>query len=398
MTTRLYYHDATTATFQAHILETTTHDGRPAAILAETYFYPTGGGQPHDLGMLNDRAVVEVMTREDGALLHILDFPAEVGPVIGKIDWSRRFDFMQQHSGQHILSRAFEIIAEAATIGFHLTESSLTIDVDKQDVPLAEVEKLANEVVFAAHPIRAWFPDADELAALQLRKISEKAGDSVRVVQIGEFDRCACGGTHVTNSGQVGLIKITRIERLKKGLRVEFKCGGRALSDYEEKNRLLLDLAAKQTLGWREIPTALERIKEDNKALTKELKAARETLLRYEADELFAAMAGDGLSIVNQVWQGRPVGELQTLARHLARHSGTIALLGSAGEKAALVFATAEDSGCDAAALLRESLAQISGAKGGGGSPTLAQAGGFSADEGVLRSAIEAVRAQINVV
>jgi alanyl-tRNA synthetase len=396
VTNRLYYNNSNTIEFEALLTEATQIEGHPAAILDVTYFYPTSGGQPHDLGTLNDVRVLDVQMRpEDGAILHILEQPLGLGPVTGQIDWKRRFDHMQQHSGQHILSRAFEDLHSAQTIGFHLSDNSVTIDLDHADVALDAVEDLCNQVVFDDRPVKAWFPESDELASLKLRKISDKAGDNVRVIDIGSFDVCACGGTHVNRTGEIGMIKIVRAEKLKKGLRVEFRCGGRALSDYREKNRLLLDLAASLTLGYRDVSGAFGRLTDENKALSKELKTAKETLLRFEADELWMTAQSDSSPvIIAQVWEGRPAGDLSTVARHLSGKMGILAFLGLAGEKAMLVYAASPDTGLDASALLKSSLEKI-GARGGGGSPTVAQGGGFSASLQELQNILAQAKADL---
>ncbi|MEP0764357.1 MAG: alanyl-tRNA editing protein, partial [Chloroflexota bacterium] len=213
ITERLYYTDSYSTAFEANVISTTIVNEAPAAILDRTCFYPTSGGQPHDTGTLNGAAVLEVIVRESaGAVLHILDRALSVGRVSGQVDWARRFDHMQHHTGQHILSQAFERLARAETVGFHMSADSITIDLDQPDLAPATVdaaEDLANQIVTEDRPVRAWFPTDDEVAALALRKVPDVEG-RFRVVAVEGFDVTACGGTHVAHTGEIGLIKVLR--------------------------------------------------------------------------------------------------------------------------------------------------------------------------------------------
>src|SRR5258706_5296458 len=228
MTVRRYYADSYTSAFTARVVEATRVGEHPAARLDETFFYPTSGGQPHDTGSLAGSRVLDVTVREhDGELLHLLDAPAAPGPAESRIDWPRRFDHMQQHTGQHILSQAFVRVAEAPTIGFHLGVETVSIDLGIPalgDAGLADAEAMANDVVQRNAAIRAWFPAAEEIPALALRKTPDVDGP-LRVVAIGDFDLSACGGTHVASTGEIGLISALRTERLRSVARVEFISG-----------------------------------------------------------------------------------------------------------------------------------------------------------------------------
>ena len=198
---RLYYTDSYLRAFPATVLERSELAGAPAAVLDRTAFYPTSGGQPHDTGRLGAARVLDVQVREpDQQVLHLLDAPLEPGPVEGEIDWIRRFDHMQQHTGQHILSQALLRVAGAETIGFHLGPESVSIDLPSppSERQIGEAEDLANQIVTGNLPVRAWFPDPAELRELPLRKPPEVAGP-VRLVAIGDFDLSPCGGTHVAS-------------------------------------------------------------------------------------------------------------------------------------------------------------------------------------------------------
>ena len=220
MTERLYYSDAYLKTFEARVVDRLEIDGRPAVILDRTAFYPESGGQPSDRGALNGAAVVDVQTREaDDEVLHLLSAPLAEEAVTGVVDHARRFDLMQQHTGQHILSQAFLHTAGAETVSFHLNpdpnEGALTIDLDKAALAPAEldqVEEYANTIVYENRPVIARFVNDEELQALPLRK-PPKVDKAIRIVEVQGFDWSACGGTHVARTGEVGMIKIVKAEK-----------------------------------------------------------------------------------------------------------------------------------------------------------------------------------------
>ncbi len=409
MTERLYYTDSYLTTFTARVVERLSVDGHPAVVLDRGAFYPTSGGQPHDTGHLDGVAVIDVRVREaDGAVIHILDGEIDGPEVSGVIDWPRRFDHMQHHTGQHILTRAFIETADAHTMGFHLGSEDVTIDLSRADLRPAEIEAaedLANALVTRDLPVRAWFPTEDEIAALALRKTPEVEG-RLRVVRIGDFDATACGGTHVARTGEIGLIKVLHTEKYKDMTRVEFRCGGRALRDYREKNGLLLGLAADLTTGYREVGAALGKLQAETRQLRADLKAARQIVLEAEADRLWAAAPEYGRArIVIRAWAAteRDAGELRQLASRLTGRPGSVALLGIAGDKAQVILArSAELPGPDMVALLGDVLGDLTGevgARRGGGRPDFAQGGGLSASPERLAAALDraavAVRAAL---
>ena len=393
MTERLYYNDSYTRRFVSRVREQVPQNGNAALILEETYFYPTSGGQPHDVGDIDGVKVLDVLIRpEDGAVLHLLaeTISATDGSVEANLDWTRRFDHMQQHTGQHILSQALLQVAEAATVGFHLSPDRVTIDLDQADLAeeaIANAEQLANEVVIGNHSVRAWFPEPEELEQLQLRKTPELDG-KLRVVAIGDFDLSACGGTHVAATGELGMIKIIKSERHRGGQRVEFRCGWRALQDYSQKNTIISRLSSELTCGYRELNESVGRLQADAKTTRRELKQARKALLANEVDRLLSeADPKDGLRIVRRVWPDRDTGELRELAVRLAENPGTVCLLGSSGEKAMVVLARATDVESDLAALLPTALGHL-GSSQGGGQPHLAQGGAVSADSNTVEQAL----------
>lgn len=382
MTHRLYHDDAYLRRFSARVRESLTWEDRPAVVLDRTAFYPTGGGQPHDTGWLDGIAVVEVVEREaDGAVVHVLDRDpgAAPGEVEGEVDWARRFDLMQQHTGQHLLSAASVQRLEAQTVGFHLSDEYATIDLDRaplSDEELADVEALTNEVVFQNRPVVARFVPDEEVPHLPLRKPLAHEGP-VRIVAAGDFDCSACGGTHVRATGEVGLVKIVRSERRGGETRVEFLCGWRALTDYAAKNQLLMDLAREFTVGHWEVADLVHRLAVEAKEARRDLRATRDLLLDAEAAALWheAPTVAD-VRVVRANLPGRAPDDLKHLAQRLVDHPHTVALLaagGEQGENGYLCFACSGDVALHMGQLVRQA-AEASGGRGGG-RPGFAQGG-----------------------
>ncbi|UCC62264.1 MAG: alanyl-tRNA editing protein, partial [Anaerolineae bacterium] len=354
-----------------------------------------GGGQPHDTGWLGGVPVLDVVEREaDKAVIHVLEeaLPGQK-EVSGEVDWLRRFDHMQQHTGQHVLSQAAERLLEAETVGFHLGETASTIDLNRAPLSAEQLDRLeteTNQIVFEDRPVVARFVSRETLASLPLRKPPQVSGP-IRIVEIQGFDWSPCGGTHVRATGEVGSIKIVRAERRGDETRVEFLCGGRALADYRTKNRLLLRLASHLSVGYWELGEAVERLEGEAREQRKAAQAAQEQLLDLEADSI--ASQGeplDGFSLVSRVFQDRGLDEVKRLALRLAEQHHCVALLGLAGDKGHLVFAAPQDSAYDLRSILRQACAVIGG--GGGGRPHLAQGGGPVGELARVQQALEVAR------
>lgn len=377
MTERLYYTDSYCTCFTARTIERLAWDGHPAVVLDRTAFYPTSGGQPADQGTLDGVALLDVVVREpDGAVVHVLEraLPEEGDDVEGVLDWPRRFDHMQQHTGQHILSAAFEQVLDADTVGFHLGADVSTVDIDVARLEpgaVVPVEDLANQVVWENRPVGVRFVGPGELATLPLRRPPAVEGP-VRVVDVARFDVNPCGGTHVAHTGEIGMIKIVNLDHRGNETRVEFLCGGRALRDYRAKNGMINRLTSRLTVGHWELDQAVERLQAEAKQLRQGLRGARKRLLQVEADELAEAAAIHGpYRVVSQVWEQREPGELRALAQELAHIPGVVALLAGVGERTHLCFAHAEGVDLDVAALLQQACARLGGK--GGGRPHFAQ-------------------------
>jgi alanyl-tRNA synthetase len=383
MTERLYYADAYRRHFSARVTERLAWGGQPAVVLDRTAFYPTSGGQPADLGTLSGVAVPDVAVREDGAIIHVLEHPLPEGgeEIAGEIDWSRRFDHMQQHTGQHILSAVFEQALDADTVGFHLGTEVSTIDVNVARLDpeaMTSVEDLANQAVWEDRSVSTRFVGPGELVSLPLRRPPAVDGP-VRIVEITDLDVNPCGGTHVGRTGEVGLIRIPRLEYRGDETRVEFLCGLRALRDYRARSGVVDQLASRLTVGYWELDQAVERLQDEAKLLRRDLRQMRERLLYVEAADLYeAATPRETYQVVERVWEGREPAELRALAQELTRRFKVVALLASVGERTHLCFACSEGVDMDMAALLREVCGQLGGK--GGGQSHLAQGSALETD------------------
>jgi len=377
MTERLYYLDPYRLEFEARVVERMSVGAKPGVVLESTCFYPTSGGQPRDEGHLNGVPVTNVFEREDKAIVHVLATELKGGLARGVIDWERRFDHMQQHTGQHILSQAFLQLLNAETVGFHLGKEASTIDVDKAPLVVSQLDKvedLTNEIGFADRPVRTYLATETELAGLPLRKLPT-VEMPIRIVEVEGFDYSPCGGTHCHRTGEVGLIKITRVERRGQDTRVEFLCGGRALTDYRGKNRTVNELANRFSVGVWELAEAVERLAEEAKSSRRELNAAKNRLLAYEAAELLAEAEQHGdIRVVRKVFTDREGEEVRRLSLRLMESEGSVALLGLSGGKAQLFFACSADLPYDMNDLLKRACQVVGG--GGGGRRHFAQGGG----------------------
>ncbi len=380
MIRRRYYHEAYTTTFDATVAERYKHEGCVALVLDHTYFYPKSGGQPADRGTINGQAVVDVFIREqDGAIVHLVDGEIWTDEVHGQLDWERRFDHMQQHSGQHILSQAFIQIAGAETVGFHLSEASVTIDLDRPDLKpetVEAVELLANQIVWQDRPIKIHMVSLQQARQMNLRKLPEKVGNVLRLIDIEEFDLTACGGTHVDRSGAVGMIKILKLEQGAEQLRVEFKCGQRALADYRHKNGIIMRLATDFTTGYGEVQQSVARLRSELKQAQRANKQQKVEMMNLLAGQLLSEAHVKGSTrVVARVFDDKDADDLKVLAGQLLKQQGVVALLGLSGPQTRLLFARSEPAGGAMNELLKSAL-QVLGDATGGGSGQFAQGGG----------------------
>lgn len=398
-TERLYYQDSHLIDFTATVTGLTEKvSGWTGVTLNRTAFYPTGGGQPSDTGTLEGATVVECLDQGNDGVVHLIRGAVpEVGAsVTGRVDWERRLDHIQQHTGQHILSQAFVQLFQAPTKGFRVLEHWCEIDVELADPSDARIERavlLANAVVWDNRPMTIRNVTSEEAAALPLRKESAREGE-LRLIEIDGFDLTPCGGTHAQRTGEVGLIAVRHWSRAKGMTRIEFVAGKRALRDYELANESARQAAAHFSVGRDDIPVAVERVIAENKELQRQVRTLAETAAKFEAGELIAGAAtiSNGKRIVLCTFTDRTVDNLKTLAHTIAAQPGNIALLGMTdAEGARIVFARSADLTDDMNSLLREACTQLGGR--GGGRPDFAQGGG--PDVAVLDAALDGARSAI---
>jgi alanyl-tRNA synthetase len=382
MTARLYYTDAMRRTFDATVVSCDVKGETCEVVLDQTAFYPTSGGQPFDTGSLGDRRVLEVSDAEDGGVVHVVDGPMSVGArVSGDIDWDRRFDHMQQHTGQHMLSAAFDRLFGVRTESFHLGAETSTIDLAREVTPdeIARAEEEASRVAWEDRPVTVRFVDAAEASALPLRKASERAG-TLRLVEIAGFDVSACGGTHVTSTGMIGIVAVAGWERFKGGSRVTFVCGRRALRSHARFRDTTTTIMRLLSTSQNDAAAAIERLQAEARTLAKASQQLGEQLAGYRGAALRAtAETMNGLAVVLTQEPARDAASLKRLATAVVSAPGTIALIVGEGHPAPVVIARSTDVDFDAAAWLRQAISALGGR--GGGRNEQAQ-GGLAASPG----------------
>ncbi len=369
MTIRLYYSDSYLTDFEATVVDR-AEDGR-RIYLDRTAFYPTSGGQPHDTGWLGGVAVGDVVD-EGERIAHLLTAPCGTERVVGRIDWTRRFDHMQQHTGQHLLSAVFEELLHLPTVSVHFGDAAPTLDLDGGGLTPEQaraVEERANALVADNRPVTVGFEDA--AGAADLRKASAREG-TLRIVTIRDLDRSACGGTHVSATGEIGPILLRKIERVRKTARVEFLCGrravGRARADYDALARLGTALSASVDEAADVVVARLGELKEATGAL----REAQGRLNEYRARELYQQTAerrDGGRTYVERRKEGLP-DNVRGLAQAYAALPRAV-FIAAMEEPPSILIAASEDSGVNAGEVIKSALAKVGGR--GGGSPRIAQ-------------------------
>jgi alanyl-tRNA synthetase len=386
-TDRLYYHDSFLYDFDASVVEAFDSNGLPAIVLDRTAFYPTSGGQVHDLGMLTadgqQIAITEVADDEDGRVLHFASKPLKVGTrVHGAVDAARRLDHVQQHSGQHVLSAAFIRLFNMPTVSFHMGEESCAIDLETAGTSAAQAQKaelLANEVIAEDRPVGIRFVPLEEARQLGLRKLPPKQTGNLRLIDIPDFDLTACGGTHARATGQIGSILLRKIEKVKQGVRVEFVCGLRAVNTARRDYSALTEAASLYSSHIYDVPEQVRKSLAESKAAGKAQHKLLEELAELSAERLLAQPVSSQ-QVITQFFPDRDAVFIKLLAQKLtAGKSAVIALLASGAGQPTLVFAQTPGQKSNMGHLMRDAMAQLGGR--GGGSADMAQ-GGLAAGSG----------------
>jgi alanyl-tRNA synthetase len=376
-THRIYYDNAYERDFTAKVLSCDAippdlSAGRVqqswAVTLDRTALYPSSGGQPHDIGKLGDSTVLEV--RDDGEdIVHIVDRPLSAGSVSGCVDWNRRFDHMQQHTGQHLLSAMFQERFGLPTVSFHLGEAFCTIDLrgpEPSEEVLQGAERAANQIIFEDRPITVRYATAEQLAELGVRKQVQREG-ILRVIEITGADLQPCGGTHVASTGQIGLVLVRRRNKVRQDWRIEFACGSRAERFARADFRQLRDLSQMLNCAPDDVLTAAKRLTAERDAHFVALRAALQRLAATEAATAVQIRSNrsEGPLVTERIIADSPAEYLGLFAAALVKHENVIALLAGA-ESGDVVFAQHPSAGRDMAVLLKRVLAEVGG-KGGGG-------------------------------
>ena len=390
MTDRLYYHDSFLYNFDAEV-RSVVETPRPALVLDRTAFYPTSGGQIHDSGWLisgDERLhVTEVSEAEDGRVVHYLEAPLkDVRPgtlVRGEIDAARRRDHMQQHSAQHVLSAAFMRLFNMPTVSFHMADDYCSIDLDTPSLNKDQVEsaeRAANEIMIENRSVDVRYVTRDEAEKLGLRKLPPAERDQLRLIDIRDWDLTACGGTHVSSTGQIGAILLRKTERVRQGYRVEFVAGQRAVSAARRDFFTLTETAALFSAHIYDVPQQARKALDEIRSLRKQREQSQEELAAAQALSLLAETAeSHGRKLVVRTFSDRDLNFLKLLAQKLTRQSSpVIALLATESPQPALVFAQSAGQPHDMGALLKQTMAKLGGR--GGGSKDLAQGGAPKSD------------------
>jgi alanyl-tRNA synthetase len=403
MTDRLYYHDSFLYEFDAHVVDSLELAGRHAVVLDRTAFYPTSGGQVHDTGKLKidgrEVAVVEVADEEDGRVLHFTDAAVATGTAVhGSIDAVRRLDHIQQHTGQHVLSAAFIRLFDMPTVSFHMGAESCTIDLETAGVSPRQVEqaeRLSNEIIAENRPVAIRFVPVEEAPKLGLCKIPARETGDLRLIDIRDFDLCACGGTHVQATGQIGCILLRKTEKVKQGVRVEFVCGLRAVAIARKDYTALTEAAGILSAHIHELPQQIRKQQEEARTAAKSQQKLLEEIAELEAERMLASLAPEQ-EVIIEVFSDRDASFVKLLAQKLtAGKREVVALCAAFGGQPTLVFAQTPGGKHNMGQLLREIVTKLGGR--GGGTAELAQGGipAGAADRAAIESLLRETAAKL---
>ena len=355
-----------------------TENGR-RVYLESTAFYPTSGGQPHDVGTLGSQEVIDVIDEGD-RIAHLLAEPLNGSALEARLDWSRRYDHMQQHTGQHLLSAVFVELLDAQTLSFHMGPEVSSIELSVKDLSASQidhVEQRVNSIVWEARPVNILFEDANSVQGL--RKASGRTG-TLRVIEINGVDRSACGGTHVRSTAELGPIQVLRCERVRGHMRAEFVCGGRALRHSKQKHRTLAELSRIASAAWDKLPEYFGSMRDRLSEAEKTQQRLVSELARRDGEQTYRDAVPSSDGIRRLTLQVQTIDEASRIkAQSFAKLPKALALI-TGTEPPGVLLACSPDSGINAGALLKDALSRAGGR--GGGSATLAQGG--LADKSVL--------------
>lgn len=391
MTERLYWKEPYLREFKGRVLKQEISEGRIRLVLDRTLFYPHSGGQLCDLGFINGVKVIDVI-EEGEEIIHILEKEIGGEEVIGEIDWERRFDNMQQHTGQHILSRTFLKVLSAETLSSNLGKEVSVIELNVGKIEWEDIERVenfANRIVQENREIFSHILKGEEWRKFPLRK-APPGEKEIRIVEIKDFDYSACGGTHLSRTGEVGLIKIIGWEKVRGNIRVEFLCGNRAIRDYQKKHRILKNLSLAFTVGVEELENSVLKIREELISERKRLSRMEEKLMDFEIKELLNLQKG---IFVEKIFDGLELKNVRKFVSKIVSLKECVALIGNRGERGDLTVACSESIPLDLREFLPLAEEKLKGK--GGGTKNFIQ---ISGEKGLLEDAIKAMRKEIGRV
>lgn len=374
---KLFYTNPYLTTWESEVEDVIERDNKYYVVLSKTAFYPENGGQPSDFGKING---VELLGLEEdkGVIYHILPSKPEEKIVTCELDFKRRFDLMQQHSGQHLLSAVFFNTYDGKTSSFHLGEDYISIDISLSDVTselISDVENRANKYIYEDIEVKNFIITPEEIINYPLRKLP-KVKEDIRIVEIGEVDFSPCCGTHVTRTGEIGIIKIIKFEKYKGNTRIYFKCGNRALGDFQSKNDIILELSRQFNASENEILPRSEALLHDLDEVQRANKELKEKLAYYEALDIIKA--AEGSKKICHIFSDKSFGDIQLISKHILSMGGYLLILASQVDNR-LLFTHDGSFEINCGKTFKEHLAGFGGK--GGGNDKQAQAGFQSTED-----------------
>ncbi|WP_333657038.1 alanyl-tRNA editing protein [Tissierella praeacuta] len=382
MTNRLYLDNPYLREIDSRIVDKIYKDGKYYIKLNRTIFYPhLSGGQPGDKGTINGVQVLEVY-EEDSDIIHVTKENIYSDKVILNIDWENRFDNMQQHTGQHLLSAAFYKLYNGETVGFHIGKDYVYIDITLPDLSEDDSEKVeiyTNRIIFSNFEIKSYYIEKNDINKLPIRK-QPTVNSNIRIVEIDNIDFSPCAGTHLRNTGEIGLIKIRKWEKYKGNIRIEFVCGNRALFDYRWKSKMIKDISLLLSSKDTDVLEKVKILYNQKEDLEKNNRNIQEELLRYKGEDLLKnAIKIDGISFVTKIFDDRDLKTINKISVHLNNIEKSIQIYGSKYEnKGQFLISVSKDLNINLKDILKEVSEEFE--IKGGGSPQTIQ-GGCSLDD-----------------
>lgn len=386
---KLFYTQPYLTKWESSVEDIIEKDNKYYVVLSKTAFYPEGGGQPSDSGKIDGIELLG-LTEENGVIYHILPDAPKNSTVLCELDFNRRFDLMQQHSGQHLLSAVFFNTYNGKTSSFHLGEDYISIDISLSEVSselINEIEDKANNYIYENIEINTFFIKPEEVQNYPLRKLPPTAED-IRIVEIGDVDFTPCCGTHVTRTGEIGIIKIIKFEKYKGITRIYFKCGNRALRDFQNKNDIILELSKKLNSSENEMLNRAYALFQDLDNNSKELKDLKDKLAYYEAKEIIDSSDSNKLTAA---FKDKTFGDIQLISKHILSLGSYLIILASESENR-IIFSHNGSFDLNCGKIFKEHLSAYNGK--GGGSDKQAQGGFQNAED--MNEFLEFLKKRVN--